>query len=81
VLYDLSTRTLVDDDLTPYSTDVILEVPNYSIYLEKILNNLSDEAFVKENLSVIKDLISKTELIEDESQVQLIAAYSKHKNS
>jgi predicted ATP-binding protein involved in virulence len=85
VVYDLSTRTLVDDDLTAYSTDVILEgileVPNYSIYLEKILNNLSDEVFVKENLSLIKDLISKTELLDDESQVQLIAAYSKHKNS
>jgi cell division septum initiation protein DivIVA len=85
VVYDLSTRTLIDDDLTAYSTDVILEgileVPNYSIYLEKILNNLKDEVFVKENLSIIRDLISKTELLDDESQVQLIAAYSKHKNS
>jgi predicted ATP-dependent endonuclease of OLD family len=85
VVYDLSTRTQVDDDLTAYSTDVILEgileVPNYSIYLEKILNNLSDEVFVKENLSKIRDLISKTELLDDESKVQLIAAYSKHKNS
>ncbi|MGK0254748.1 MAG: putative ATP-dependent endonuclease of OLD family [Mariniflexile sp.] len=85
VVYDLSTTTLIDDDLTAYSTDVILEgifdVPNYSIYLERILNNLNDKVFVEENLSLIKNLISKTELLDDESQVQLIAAYSKHKNS
>lgn len=85
VVYDLSTRTQVDDNLTAYSTDVILEgifeVPNYSIYLEKILNNLSDEVYVRENLSVIKGLISKAELLDEESQVQLIAAYSKQKNS
>jgi predicted ATP-dependent endonuclease of OLD family len=85
VIYDLSTRTLVNDDLRAYSTDVILEaildVPNYSVYLENILNKLDDETYVKENLVLIRDLMSKAELLDDESQVQLMAAYNKHKQS
>jgi len=83
VVYDLSTRTLVDDDLRAYSTDVILEgildVPNYSVYLENVLNNLEDKEFVQKNISVIQSLMNKPELLDDESQVQLSAAYNKHK--
>jgi predicted ATP-binding protein involved in virulence len=85
VVYDLSTRTLVDDDLRTYSTDVILDaildVPNYSVYLETILNKLDDEAFVKENIDEIKKLIKNPEFLDDESQVQLTTAYSKFKQS
>lgn len=83
VVYDLSTRTLVDDDLRAYSTDVILEaildVPNYSVYLENVLNNLENKEFVQQNISVIQSLMNKPELLDDESQVQLSAAYNKHK--
>jgi len=83
VIYDLSTRTLVDDDLRTYSTDVILEaileVPNYSVYLETLLNNLDDADFVKDHLTEIKTLIEKSDSLSDESQVQLLAAYRKFK--
>ncbi|MGS0680349.1 AAA family ATPase [Shewanella sp. 125m-7] len=83
VVYDLSTRTLVDDDLRTYSTDVILDaildVPNYSIYLENILNNLDDDNFIKENITNINELLKNKELLDDEAQVQLVAAYNKAK--
>ncbi|WP_158683673.1 AAA family ATPase [Pseudoalteromonas sp. T1lg22] len=85
VVYDLSTTTLIDDDLRTYSTDVILdailEVPNYSVYLENILNKLDDEAFVNKNIIEIQKLLKNPEFLDDESQVQLAAAYSKFKQS
>lgn len=82
VVYDLSTKALVDDDLRTYNNDIILEsileVPNYSLYLEKILNNLNDPDFVKRNLDEVKRLIDKADLLDDESFVQLSSAYRKY---
>ncbi|QSX41516.1 AAA family ATPase [Shewanella cyperi] len=84
VVYDLSTTTLVNEDLRTYSTDVILgaifDVPNYSIYLENILNRLDDDAYVSENIGSIKRLSQSLGILDDESKVQLAAAVNKFNN-
>lgn len=83
VVYDLSTTTLTDEDLRKFGNDIILEsifdVPNYSLYIEKILNNLDQPEFIKNHLTEIYDLLRKPELLDDESFVMLVTAYRNNK--
>ncbi|WP_299776381.1 AAA family ATPase [uncultured Pseudoteredinibacter sp.] len=79
VVYDLSSRKLIDADLRAYSNEIILhsifDVSDHSLYLDEILNNLSNEKYIRENISKIRGLIENSTLLNDESYVQLSSAY------